>query len=108
MLLRTEPGRCTVNDASLEVEVVYALPKQQFLVQLSLPLGSTAREAVEQSGLLVKFPQINLETLTVGIFSRVVGLDHVLVAGDRVEIYRPLLMSPSEARRRRARLKHTC
>jgi hypothetical protein len=96
-----------VNDASLEVEVVYALPKQQFLVQLSLPLGSTAREAVEQSGLLVKFPQINLETLTVGIFSRVVGLDHVLVAGDRVEIYRPLLMSPGEARRRRAQLKPT-
>jgi len=87
--------------------VVYALPKQQFLVQLSLPLGSTAREAVEQSGLLVKFPQINLETLTVGIFSRVVGLDHVLVAGDRVEIYRPLLMSPGEARRRRAQLKPT-
>ncbi|MEC9329626.1 MAG: RnfH family protein [Pseudomonadota bacterium] len=96
-----------MNDASLEVEVVYALPKQQFLVQLSLPLGSTAREAVEQSGLLVKFPQINLETLTVGIFSRVVGLDHVLVAGDRVEIYRPLLMSPGEARRRRAQLKPT-
>ena len=87
--------------------MVYALPKQQFLVQLSLPLGSTAREAVEQSGLLVKFPQINLETLTVGIFSRVVGLDHVLVAGDRVEIYRPLLMSPGEARRRRAQLKPT-
>ena len=88
--------------------MVYALPKEQFLVQLSLPLGSTAREAVEQSGLLAKFPQIDLETLTVGIFSRRVSLDHVLVAGDRVEIYRPLLMSPSEARRRRARLKHTC
>ena len=102
MLSRIEPGRCTVNDASLEVEVVYALPKQQFLVQLSLPLGSTAREAVEQSGLLVKFPQINLETLTVGIFSRVVGLDHVLVAGDRVEIYRPLILSPTDARRLRA------
>ncbi|GIT27769.1 MAG: hypothetical protein CM1200mP41_38130 [Gammaproteobacteria bacterium] len=46
-----------MNDALLEVEVVYALPEEQFLVELSLPSGSTARDAVEQSGLLTRFPQ---------------------------------------------------
>ena len=108
MRLRTGPVRCTVNDALLEVEVVYALPGEQFLVELSLPSGSTARDAVEQSGLLARFPQLDLEKLALGIFSRRIGHDQVLATGDRVEIYRPLLISPGEARRRRAQLKSSC
>ena len=105
MRLRTGPVRCTVNDALLEVEVVYALPEEQFLVELSLPSGSTARDAVEQSGLMTRLPQLNLEKLALGIFSRRIGNEQVIAHRDRVEIYRPLLISPGEARRRRAQLK---
>ena len=58
--------------------------------------------------LLWVFPQLDLEKLALGIFSRRIGHDQVLATGDRVEIYRPLVISPGEARRRRAQLKSSC
>ena len=86
----------------LEVEVAYALPHQQFLRRLKMPSGSTVRQAIVQSGVLSKFPEIDLESVKVGIFSRPVDLDVLLNSGDRVEIYRPLILSPTDARRLRA------
>ena len=86
----------------LEVEVAYALPHQQFLRRLKMPSGSTVRQAIVQSGALSKFPDIDLKSVKVGIFSRPVDLDVLLNSGDRVEIYRPLILSPTDARRLRA------
>ena len=86
----------------LEVEVAYALSHQQFLRRLKMPSGSTVRQAIMQSGVLWKFPEIDLKSVKVGIFSRPVDLDVLLNSGDRVEIYRPLILSPTDARRLRA------
>ena len=86
----------------LEIEVAYALPHRQFLRRLKVPPGSTVREAIVLSGVLSKFPEIDLELVRVGIFSRPVDLDVRVKSGDRVEIYRPLNLSPTEARRLRA------
>ena len=86
----------------LEVEVAYALPHQQFLLRLKMSSGSTVRQAIVQSGVLSKFPDIDLKSVKVGIFSRPVDLDVLLNSGDRVEIYRPLILSPTDARRLRA------
>ena len=86
----------------LEVEVAYALSHQQFLRHLKMPSGSTVRQAIVQSGVLSKFPEIDLKSVKVGIFSRPVDLDVLLNSGDRVEIYRPLILSPTDARRLRA------
>ena len=105
MRLLDGPSRYTVNADLLEVEVVYARPEQQVLIQLSVPGGSTARDAIIRSNILSDVPGLDLETLAVGIFARRVTLDYILKTGDRVEIYRPLTMSPVEARRWRAKLK---
>ena len=86
----------------LEVEVAYALSHQQFLRRLKMPSGSTVRQAIVQSGVLSKFPDIDLKSVKVGIFSLPVDLDVLLNSGDRVEIYRPLILSPTDARRLRA------
>ena len=95
-------GSFTGNVNLLEVEVVYALPYRQFLCRLKMSSGSTVREAIVESGVLSKFPEINLESAKVGIFSQSAGLGDPLNSGDRVEIYRPLILSPTDARRLRA------
>jgi len=86
----------------ISVEVACALPARQRVVRLSLATGTTAREAVRASGLGAAFPDLDLERCQLGIYGRVVPDEHVLAEGDRVEIYRPLLADPREARRRAA------
>jgi uncharacterized protein len=88
--------------AGVPVEVVHARPEEQCVVVLSVPAGTTVREAIERSGLLARFPQIDLATHRVGVFGTACALDRPVEPGDRVEIYRPLLTDPKEARRRRA------
>ena len=99
------PSRYTVSANLLEIEVVYARPERQLLIQLKVPGGSTARDAIVRSNILNDLPGLDLETLAVGVFARRVTLDYILETGDRVEIYRALTMSPVEARRWRAQLK---
>ena len=94
-----------MSEDLLEVEVVYARPEQQLLIQLKVPGGSTVRDAIVLSNILNDASGLDLETLAVGIFARRVTLDCILKTGDRVEIYRSLTMSPVEARRWRAKLK---
>jgi putative ubiquitin-RnfH superfamily antitoxin RatB of RatAB toxin-antitoxin module len=89
-------------DGWLDVEIAYALPETQQLIELKVAAGTTAREAIEDSGILQRFPEIDLSRHKVGIFGRAVRLDRVLGPGDRVEIYRPLLADPKDTRRRRA------
>lgn len=84
------------------VEVAYAQPDRQWLRTLEVEAGSTAAQAVEASGILSELPQLDIANLQLGIFSRLVASDTIVVAGDRVEIYRALKIDPKEARRRRA------
>ena len=75
------------------------------LIPLLIPLGTTVLEAIERSGILQRFPSIQVDSLSnrVGIFGNIVPLETKLKEGDRVEIYRPLILDPKEARRLRAK-----
>ena len=84
------------------IEVVYALPGRQRVVRLPLDQRISAEEAVLASGLLDEFPELAGQVLALGIYGRRVDGKHVLRAGDRVEIYRPLKVDPRDARRRAA------
>ena len=84
------------------VEVAYALPDKQSLISLEIEDGSTLKEAIEASGILESFEQIDLTKDRVGIFSKFATLDTILRDKDRVEIYRPLLADPKKARKERA------
>lgn len=86
----------------LAVEVAYALPREQVLLALTVEPGTTVQQAIERSGLLDRFPDIDLAAAQVGIFGKLSRLDTVLRAGDRVEVYRPLIADPKEVRRKRA------
>ena len=87
---------------SLSIEIAYALPQKQELVQLKLPAGSTVQQAIEASGLKQKHPEIDLAKNKVGIFGKLSKLDAPLRDRDRVEIYRPLIADPKEVRKQRA------
>jgi putative ubiquitin-RnfH superfamily antitoxin RatB of RatAB toxin-antitoxin module len=87
---------------SINVQVVYALAAKQAMVSLSLPEGSTVRQAVESSGLMAKYPEIDLAKNKVGVFAKLSKLDTPLRDRDRVEIYRPLIADPKEVRKQRA------
>ena len=87
----------------MKIEVIYALPERQELVTLDLPEGSTVLQAVEASGLLQKYPDIEPGGRNkLGVFSKLVKPDAVLRERDRVEIYRPLIADPKEVRRQKA------
>lgn len=89
---------------TIGIEIAYALPHQQVLLKLEVPVGATAEDAVRSSGVLAQFPEIDLINKNkVGIFSKLVQLDTVLRDKDRVEIYRPLIADPKEIRRQRAK-----
>ena len=87
----------------LRVEVVYALRDQQVLTALEVEGGASVREAVERSGILRLYPEIELVPGRVGIFGNPVDPDSLLRDGDRVEIYRSLEADPKETRRRRVK-----
>ena len=82
---------------TIRIEVAYATRDQQHLLELEVPAGTTVAEALHGSGMAGLPGQSG-----VGIFGRPVEVDHILQAGERVEIYRPLVVDPKEARRRRA------
>ncbi|MGF6148278.1 Uncharacterised protein family (UPF0125) [Kingella potus] len=88
----------------IEIEIAYGTAETQFLQCLTVPAGTTARQALLQSGLAAAFPQADLSA-PLGIFGRQVKDDTPLRGGDRVELYRPLAADPKEARRRRAARK---
>ena len=90
------------NPEQIQVEVVYALPQRSWSIPVSLAAGSTLQQAITSSGILEQCPEIDLAGNCVGIYGRLQGLDTVLCAGDRVEIYRSLRIDPKEARRKRA------
>ena len=82
--------------------MVYALPETEDAVHLTLPPGTKVRDALLASGILERHPEIDLARQKIGIYGKVVAAGALLADGDRVEIYRPLVLDPKEARRRRA------
>ncbi|MDO9424689.1 MAG: RnfH family protein [Methylobacter sp.] len=86
----------------VEIEVAYAKPEQQVIVTVAMEEGATVEAAIKASGLLERFPEIALSELKAGIFGVVCKPDQPVREADRIEIYRPLLHDPKEARRQRA------
>ena len=84
------------------VDVIYALPKQQKIISVMVSPGTTFIEAVKLSHIVTFFPEINLDDIKLGVFSRQIKHDEILVPGQRVEIYRPLIADPKDVRRKRA------
>mgnify|MGYP001443408948 CR=1 FL=1 len=87
---------------TIQVEVIYALSASQPLLRVTLTEGATVAEAIHASGMLERFPEIDLAKNKVGIFSKLVKPDEKLRDRDRVEIYRPLIADPKDVRRKRA------
>ena len=86
----------------VQIEVIYALAQRQEIARLTLPEGSTAQQAIEASGFLQKFPEIDLSKNKLGVYAKLVKPDTILRDRDRVEIYRPLIADPKEVRKQRA------
>ncbi|MFI9653688.1 RnfH family protein [Guyparkeria sp. GHLCS8-2] len=86
----------------MKVEVAYARPDIQMLLEVDVAEGATVEEAIRRSGILERFPEIDLSQQKVGVFAKVVPLSQALREWDRVEIYRPLIADPKAARRQRA------
>lgn len=84
------------------VEVAYALPHKQEIVMVEVLPGTTAMDAVLHSGIDKKFPGLQFEGVKLGCFGKAIKPSQVLRAGDRVEIYRPLIADPKDARKERA------
>ena len=84
------------------VEVAYAKPDVQVIIPLYVNVGTTLEQAIQQSGILNNFPEIDLNKNKVGIFSKLAKKDVELREKDRVEIYRPLIADPKEVRKQRA------
>ena len=87
----------------LHVEVAYASPGQQKILTVQIQEGDTVEVAIKKSGILDLFPEINLQSQQVGVFSKTKQLTDFLSDGDRIEIYRALLIDPKEARRSKAK-----
>ncbi len=87
----------------IQIEIAYATAKQQQIIALEVNAGTTAGQAIAQTSLPGTFPEIELSINKVGIFGQVVNLNTRLQSGDRVEIYRPLVIDPRLARQERVR-----
>ena len=83
-------------------EVAYALKDKQVILTVDSDKELTVMEAVNQSGILETFPELKEQKLKVGVFGKLAKETDVLYPGDRVEIYRPLIADPKEARKKRA------
>ena len=87
---------------SISIEVAYARPEEQVILKLDVASDTTLQQAIEQSGILERFPEIDSGKLKAGIFGKLKKLTQTLQQGDRVEIYRPLIADPKKVRKERA------
>lgn len=86
----------------IKVEVAYARPDVQVILPVEVVPGTTIKHAIHASGILERFPEIDLPHCRVAVFGRLSKLEHVLRAGERAEILRPLIADPKQVRKRRA------
>lgn len=91
-----------MTEQQISIEVAYALPDKQALLEVVIEQGTTVEQAVLASGIIKRFPQIDLSKDKVGIWNRTCKLSDCPKNGDRIEVYRPLIADPKEVRRRRA------
>jgi putative ubiquitin-RnfH superfamily antitoxin RatB of RatAB toxin-antitoxin module len=84
----------------MQIGIAYSEPDKQIWLNLEVPETITVQEAIEQSGILKKFPHLNMATQKVGIFGKLTKLTAALKPGDRVEIYRPIIADPETVPRR--------
>lgn len=91
-----------LSEETVAIEVVYALKARQRVVALDVAAGTTAREAAVNSGLDRYFPELALNEFPLGVYGERVSDEYLVADGDRIEIYRPLVLDPMEARRKRA------
>ncbi|MEP4892085.1 MAG: RnfH family protein [Aliiglaciecola sp.] len=91
-----------MSDSQITVEVVYGTPTEQALISVTIEKDKTAEQAIQASGVLRRFPEIDLSKLKIGIWNRTCKLTDIPKDGDRIEIYRPLIADPKEVRRIRA------
>ena len=89
----------------MQVEVAYAKPEQQVIISIDVDANTTVEQAIQHSGILEQFPEIDLSVNKVGVFGKISKLDAPLREKDRVEIYRKLIADPKESRRKRAEKK---
>ena len=87
---------------TINIEVAYAEPDRQLIIPVNVDTGTTVGGAIVQSGILIEFPQLDVENSKVGVFGKATAMTTVLKDGDRVEIYRALIADPKEVRRKRA------
>ncbi len=85
-----------------KVEVAFAKPAKQVVIEVTVMAGDLVQQVIERSGVLSEFPEIDLSLMKVGMFGKLCKLDKQVEGGDRIEIYRPLLQNPMDARRNRA------
>ena len=91
----------TESIQQINVEVAYAKSNQQVILDVLVNKGTTLEQAIELSGILTTYPEIDLSKNKVGLFGKLGKKTAELKAGDRVEIYRPLIADPKEVRRKR-------
>lgn len=91
-----------MNAETMLVEVAYALPDRQVILQQAVAAGATIENVIRASGMLQQFPDIDLAHNKVGVFGKLAKLSDTLRPGDRIEIYRPLIADPKEVRKKRA------
>jgi hypothetical protein len=84
----------------MKIGIAYALPQRQAWYDVEVPDGATIKDAIERSGILAQFPEIDLEQQKVGVYGKVSKLDATLNDGDRVEIYRPIICDPKTVPRK--------
>lgn len=87
----------------IQITVSYATPEKQVEIPLSIEENCSVALAIRRSGILNEFPEIDFAHIQCGIFSRKVKLDDLPQDGDRIEIYRPLIIDAKAARRKRAK-----
>jgi len=90
------------NAEQISIEVAYAQPEEQVILKLDVAPDTTIQQAIEKSGVLERFPEIDPGTLKAGIFGKLKKLNQTLQQGDRVEIYRALIADPKQVRKERA------
>ena len=93
-----------MDSTLLRVTVAFCAPGVEDVSEVTLPPGSTVRDAIAAAGLRARRPELK-DPVDVGIWGRRCSIDQPLIDGDRVEIYRPLTIDPMEARRARADLR---
>lgn len=89
-------------EENIKVQVCYSSGGVVSLLDVVIPRGGSVRQAIDLSHILEQHPELDSSALKIGVYGKLKDASAVLHDGDRVEIYRPLLADPMEARRRRA------